>query len=237
MSNQFFTELVALKYPFDIKNIKAFYANSFSPFSSKKIPTFDVTLFNAVRYETSVVIKNLKKNNPELQDYEHEVYAKYSTSKLPEGFTKVNKLVFKTKANHAKETLTVNIELHYNEDFEGISPDGEVNIQPKRTSRRIQNLVQSEPCVLTSEDVIDLDLDDTCVQEPSSPVDQPKPKYRNNELSKEMLEDYGDNEFENDRKRDIEEAVKRSLLANIGKPLQQPIPGSRTIFTNITGRL
>jgi hypothetical protein len=60
-----------------------------------------------------MLVQSLKKKKPELLEYGAEVYAKYAVSKLQDGVTTVNKLVFKTSINHYKKFVYINLELHW----------------------------------------------------------------------------------------------------------------------------
>ena len=147
---QMSTQKIALKYPFDIKNIRPYQANSFSIYTSKKQTTYDVSLFGGVKYEAAKLLRDLKASIPDSEKYDHEIYAKYAVSKLPEGTTIVNTLVFKSSINHSKQKIYVNLELHHDPNH---VVGAMLEAQPLRRTHRLR----PEPSPSTEPDLLDID--------------------------------------------------------------------------------
>ena len=101
--------VVTLKYPFDIKNIKSRNMSIFSPFSSSaEVKTYDVQCFGAVKHECTKLMKKMMGERPE---YNHKIYAYRAVSKLPESSTQVYRIKFTTQVVTSKLETHTNMEL------------------------------------------------------------------------------------------------------------------------------
>lgn len=109
------TKFVELKYAFDIKKIRPYECTVKTDFSSKKMSTYDVSLFGAVKYESPRILQEYLSTHPEFNDFDYEIKAKYATSKLPEDITIVNKLKFTINVSKFRKCIYVSLELFYDE--------------------------------------------------------------------------------------------------------------------------
>lgn len=99
-------EIVDLKYPFDIVNIKPRELLVREIGSSVMTKTFDVSCFSTVKFHLSQLDRQIAKD---YVGYEHKVYA-YRSSKKGVG-TVIDKMKFCFKIDHNSKFVHVNVEL------------------------------------------------------------------------------------------------------------------------------
>lgn len=99
-------EIVDLKFPFDIVNLKARTLLVKDIGSSLLTKTWDVTCFSTVKFQLSQIDRAIAKDYPE---YQHKVYA-YRATKKGNG-TIIDKMKFFYKIDHNTKFVHVNVEL------------------------------------------------------------------------------------------------------------------------------
>lgn len=96
-----------LKYPFDMKNIKAREVVTLSSFGRYPDTCYDVTCFKSVEFTSKQVCFEVQKLYP---DYQFKVYA--YRAKKKSATTTIGKMVFNLKPDHQKKFVHINVELH-----------------------------------------------------------------------------------------------------------------------------
>lgn len=99
-------EIVTLKYPFDIVNLKAKELLVREIGSSIMTQTWDVSCFSTVKYQLSQLDRAIAKEYP---GFQHRIYA-YRSSKKGVG-TVIDKMKFSYKIDHNSKFVHVNVEL------------------------------------------------------------------------------------------------------------------------------
>ena len=134
------TVITQLKYPFDIKNIKPYQSKVRDDFSCRTKTTYNISCFSSVKYATGQALRDYKQQHPSFKDFEHEVYARFAESKLPENTTICNALKYTFSVNKYKKIIFVNIQMLFSE--------------PATNSEQVQEDPQ-EADLSEEEDVID----------------------------------------------------------------------------------
>ena len=100
------TEIIEMKYPFDIKNLIPRDMRITNQFGSVNTKTYDITCFSSAKYHLGIVGYDIKKEYP---GYEYQIYA-YRAIKKTEG-TLITKLKLDFNVDHKKKFVHVNVEL------------------------------------------------------------------------------------------------------------------------------
>ena len=100
------TEIIEMKYPFDIKNIIPRDMRITNQFGSVNTTTYDITCFRSAKYNLGAVGYDIKKEYP---GYEYQIYA-YRAIKKTEN-TLITKLKLDFNVDHKKKFVHVNVEL------------------------------------------------------------------------------------------------------------------------------
>lgn len=103
---QYKNEIVELKYPFDIVNLKPKEILVKDIGSSVMTQTWDVTCFSTVKFHLSKLDRQISKDYPGCQ---HKIYAYRATKKGDN--TLITKMKFSYKIDHFTKFVHVNVEL------------------------------------------------------------------------------------------------------------------------------
>lgn len=105
------TITINLKYPFDISRIKPFQNKVRDAFSCRTKTTYNISSFSSAQYAAKQAVREYKESHPDFVDFEHEVYARFAESKLPEDSTVCTALKFNFSVNKQKKTIFVNVQM------------------------------------------------------------------------------------------------------------------------------
>ena len=100
------TEIVELKYSFNVSKIIPRELLVREIGSSILTQVYDISLFSSVKYQMSQIDRAIGK---EFRGYQHKIYA-YRATKKSEG-TEIGKLKFVYKFDHLKKFVHVNVEM------------------------------------------------------------------------------------------------------------------------------
>ena len=103
---QYKHEIVELKYPFNIVNLKAKEILVKDIGSSVMTQTWDVTCFSTVKFHLSQIDRQIAKDYP---GYQHKIYAYRATKKGDS--TLIDKMKFSYKVDNYTKFVHVNVEL------------------------------------------------------------------------------------------------------------------------------
>ena len=137
------TVITQLKYPFDIKNIRPYQSKIRDDFSCRTKTTYNISGFSSVKFATGQALREYREQHPSFKDFEHEVYARFAESKLPQDTTVCNALKFTFSVNKFKKTIFVNVQMLWSEAV----PNSEEEPQIEELSEE-EDLIDEPPVIV-----------------------------------------------------------------------------------------